>query len=123
MIVITVPQLPPASQSPNSRAHYMVKHRERKDYMAMVGLSALAAGVKDCKLSKAKVGIELVFPNNRRRDSDNAGIRASKPVLDCLVNLGILQDDSAEHVTLEPVQLTVDSKRAPATVIRIQEAG
>jgi len=91
--------------------------------MQMVGLAALAKGVKDWKLSGVEIGFDLIVAQKRRRDADNLMARVGKPVLDSLVNLGVLVDDSIEHVAVRFVTVTVDPVRAPRTIISIwQEA-
>lgn len=123
-LTITVPMLPPASQSPNSRAHFGTKYRDRSEFMEQVGKACLYAGLKlRSKLSGVTISIEMVFAQHRRRDGDNFGIVANKPVLDALVRLGVLLDDSVEHVTPLPPTITVDPQRAPMTIIRIVMGG
>lgn len=122
-VIIEVPCLPPASGSLNSRACWQVRARERKKFMMQVGYAAVGAGIKDENLMKVKamVEIELVVKANRRRDPDNLTGLCYKPVMDSLVCIGLLADDSQKYVSLKPVVVTVDPKRAPRTIIRVWE--
>ena len=115
---IRIPGLPPVSQSPNSRAGWQQRWSERQGYMQTVGRVALAGGVKDLKLPWAKVQVEFVVAENRRRDVDNFLARC-KPIFDSLVNLGVLIDDDAKHLEVSPLVFTVDPMRGPATIVRI----
>lgn len=119
VLTISVPMLPPASQSPNSRCHWSVKASERKEFMQVVALAALSAGGKDVKLKRALVALEFVVAQDRRRDDDNWMIRASKPIGDTLVGLGVIQDDDSGRLTWAKPIFTVDKARAPLTIIRI----
>jgi hypothetical protein len=50
-------------------------------------------------VGQADVSLVLTYPTRRRRDPDGlAGL--AKPILDSLVDLGILVDDDCEHITL-----------------------
>lgn len=117
---IFIPMLPPASGSPNARVHWSRRYSERKAFMAQVGLAILSVGCKDMRWAKAVVGIEYLVKIKRRRDADNWHARG-KPILDALVNLGVLRDDSVEHVRLLQPDFTVNPELAPASVVRIWE--
>lgn len=118
----TVPMLPPASQSPNARYHWGRKARDRKEYMEQVARAILVAGLRlKSNLSGVVVDVELVYAYHRRRDGDNFSIMWSKPVLDALVRLGFLKDDSVEHVTVLSPKITVDRARAPRTIVTLTE--
>ena len=87
--------------------------------MDLVGWTLLSAGMKDLLIRRATVGLEYVVAAERRRDPDNWATRGGKPILDALVNMGILLDDDSKHVTLTPPLFTVDPSRAPLTIVRI----
>ncbi len=60
---------------------------------------ALPGGVLP-HFARAFVAIEFVYPLHRRRDADNlAGL--AKPLLDGLVDAGVLEADDTDHVQLE----------------------
>ena len=100
-----------------------MRARERKEFMRAVGLAVLAAGIKDWKLTGVEITGELIVVERRRRDSDNLMIRFAKPILDSLVRLGVLVDDSVEHVVVRSVVAVIDPVRAPKTVVEIWQGG
>lgn len=65
----------------------------------------------------ARVEISYYFPTGHRHDPDNY---AGKMILDGLVEAGILEDDSFNHIELTVRKAGVD-KRRPRTVIKIEE--
>lgn len=116
---IEVPGLPPASQSPNWRGHYMVRANDRKEYMAIVANAVLVSGLKDVRLPWARVEMEFIVVENRRRDYDNWTIRGMKPIGDVLVQMGVILDDDSKHLDVCVPTFTVDPVRAPLTAVRI----
>lgn len=51
------------------------------------------------RFHRAEVVVEFVYPTHRRRDPDNlAGL--CKPLLDGLVDAGVLEADDVDHVAL-----------------------
>lgn len=51
------------------------------------------------RIDPAHVAITFVYPTRRRRDPDGlAGM--AKPILDTLVDFGLLVDDDCEHISL-----------------------
>lgn len=106
MLTITIPGLPPAILSPNARVHWSQKARAANGYGATVFYCAVDARNRTGEpgkwkdLDHAHVTVTFMLPDHRRRDLDNL-IASFKPGLDALVRCGILEDDSAGHVTLE----------------------
>jgi crossover junction endodeoxyribonuclease RusA len=79
--------------SPNSSAHYMVKHKAKKAYRQECAWQACEQGVKqDWPDGKISVHLNFVPPNRMRRDHDNL-IASMKSGLDGLADaMGV--DDS-----------------------------
>jgi Holliday junction resolvase RusA-like endonuclease len=50
-------------------------------------------------IDPARVTVRFTYPTKRRRDPDNLAAMA-KPLLDSMVQEGILVDDDCEHITL-----------------------
>ncbi len=124
-IRIEVTQLPPVSSSPNWRGHWAERYQAARVYRDAVFYScvdarnrALAGG----KLAfiRAKLSLTFVFAKHRRRDRDNL-LSRFKPGLDGIVQAGLVVDDDAEHLEISNVDILVDPKRAPLTIIEIKE--
>ena len=50
------------------------------------------------KMEKVKIRVTFYPPNNRRRDSPNVLYATSKPLIDGIVDSGVLKDDSDKIV-------------------------
>lgn len=48
-------------------------------------------------LERARIQVEIVFPDRRRRDTHNY-MATIKPLVDGLIDAGLLPDDDAEHL-------------------------
>lgn len=80
---------PPAALSPNSRPHYMLKHRETKRYRE---LAAYRANGKK-RLRNPVIAVLPLVATRRRRDLDNV-LASLKSALDGLTDAGWWNDDS-----------------------------
>ena len=94
---ITIPRLPPAECSPNSRVHW----REKGRAVAIAKDEAIAA-VKAQEWSGPPVQAALIHvswgvKDKRKRDTDNFVAR-TKPFMDGIVIAGVIADDSRFHV-------------------------
>ncbi len=69
---------------------------------------------------KAQLNLTFVFPEQRRRDTDNLLTRF-KPGLDAIVDAGLLLDDAAEYLEIGKVDILVDRERAPLTIIELDK--
>jgi len=123
---IEVSQLPPVSSSPNWRGHWTTQRKEARVYHDAVLYSCVdarnrgyAQGIS-FPFTKARLSLTFVFPEQRRRDRDNLLARF-KPGLDGIVASGLLLDDDTEHLEISGVDILVDPKRAPLTVIDIEK--
>jgi len=125
MVRIEVPFLPPVEHSPNSRKFWVDKYMAGKVYHDAVFYCCvdirnrwLREGVS-FPFTKARLNLTFVFAEQRRRDIDNLLARF-KPGLDGIVASGLVVDDDAEHLEISGVDILVDPKRAPLTVIDIE---
>jgi crossover junction endodeoxyribonuclease RusA len=79
----------------NDRMHHMVKAKTVALWRKAAKEGLLAADVPACTRVKA----ELIYipAQNRRRDPDNL-VAAMKPIVDALVDAGVVPDDTQEYV-------------------------
>ncbi len=91
-LIITLPGLPPASYSPNSRVPYWARSKDSHDLLDDLRILLIEAGWdhKRIPMPRARVTFHL---DKRRRDHDNL-IPRLKPVWDNLVRAGVIEDDS-----------------------------
>lgn|SRR5690606_21809401 len=115
MIEIEVPGVPP-SLNMMRNMHYHEWNREKQLWANIIALKAPRRPNKP--FEKAVVTLTYHFKDRRRRDPDNY---SGKFLLDPLVDLGFLVDDSFDHVELRHRKGGVD-KHNPRTIIRIEEA-
>ncbi len=122
-IRIEVPMLPPASASPNSRAHWFGRLTDNRVYNTHVRYSVLDTfGVDNVPIAEAKRRLDLtfIFPTERRRDEDNMRARF-KAGLDALVASGLLIDDNPRFLETGFLLMIVDKDRAPMTIIELED--
>ncbi|MBA7476955.1 hypothetical protein ES705_03346 [subsurface metagenome] len=124
-IKIEVTQLPPVEYSLNWRGHWAQRYQAGELYKGAVYYSCVDArnrAIASGKLVfiRARLNLTFVFPQRRRRDKDNL-IARFKPGLDGIVASGLVVDDDAEHLEISGVDILVDPKRAPLTVIDIED--
>ena len=121
---IEVSQLPPPEYSLNSRVHWAQRYQAGEVYKSAVYYSCVDARNRVLAKGKlvfirARLNLTFVFPQRRQRDKDNLVARF-KPGLDGIVASGLVVDDDAEHLEISGVDILVDPKRAPLTVIDIE---
>lgn len=121
MVEIELPSLPPREFSRNARVHWHVLHRVQQetfdDVLALLLESGWHRGTP--ALERAFVEVTFYLPDRRGRDADNLVTRA-KPVMDALVQAGVIQDDSLDCIGI-PVYRFEHRPRQPGTRVRIQE--
>jgi len=121
---IELPFLPPTEYSPNSRSFWAEQYQAGKEYHDAVFYYCVDARNRGYRQAisypflRARLTLTFVFPQSRRRDSDNLLARF-KPGLDGIVDAGLLLDDDSEHLVIEPLVIEVDRDRAPLTIIDI----
>ena len=119
-IEFTIPVLPPSKNGWEGR-HWSKRHRQgeelrREIWAALAGCQYPHPNTPTPSFTvPVLVEIELHFPDKRRRDVQNY---IHPGLLDALVALGVIVDDSAVWMALT-VSAVVDGRRA--TIIRIRE--
>ena len=98
MIKLEIEGLP---KSPNQigRSHWAIQAKEKKVWADLIGWTAKAA-YKGEPLQKAHIVSRIYVGDNRRHDPDSLAWAVTKPTLDALKGI-ILVDDSIDNVTLE----------------------
>ena len=91
--------------SPNGRAYWAKRYNAGAVVAWFVKRAVTEQGLH--RFVHPTCRLVYVYPNHRRRDLDNATGGVTKAVLDTLVRLGVLRDDSPEWLTLLPVCLEV----------------
>lgn len=109
---------------PNRRMHWRAWSREKADWRKWTYIAALAAlrssgYADDFPLRSIVVEPVFFFTTNRRRDDDNL-IASLKPMLDGLVDAGVVDDDS--HGKLLLLLPVTEIARRKAIRLRIKEA-
>lgn len=123
---IEIPALPPKEANPNWRGHWAQKYKAGKVYHNAVFYECINARNRalmkgmSFPFIKARLNLTFVFPEQRRRDRDNL-LACFKPGLDGIVNASLVIDDDAEHLKISNLDILVDPKRAPLTVIDLEE--
>jgi hypothetical protein len=120
---IEVTQLPPASASPNSRAHWSKKYKDAQVYSTAVYYEAVAERNKVDEFQPFRhpvVQLTFVFSRKAIRDEDNLRARF-KSGQDALVKAEIFNQDDMAHLEVNRPIILVDPQRAPMTVIEIEE--
>jgi len=88
-------------KSPNQigRSHWALQAEEKREWAKKIAWLAKAA-YKGEPYSRAHVVFRIYVGDNRRHDPDNLAWAVTKPTLDALKGI-ILVDDSIDNVTLE----------------------
>ena len=92
---ITIPSTPAYTLSPNSRAHWRVKHRESQEVKQITALSC-----RDAEPVHGRVSLiwTIFLPKRGKvRDLDNL-VPCMKPAMDALVQAGIIDGDGPDVV-------------------------
>ena len=129
-ITITLPYLPPASYSANSRVHWSAKRGKRgANHDVLDDVRMLLAEQRQSGLAPPidgnncwhKVHIKVIFglPDKRRRDPGGLQERM-KPMYDALVACAVMQDDDLRVIGW-PEYSHHYSPKQTSTTIRIEE--
>ena len=115
-IVIDIQVLPP-SKNQYIRKHWATQQKKWfRPWATMMALAYQQAPEKMKVMGKVRVRIQLHFPDSRRRDPQN--YTAFPPLMDVLVNLGIIQDDNSRVCRIEVPEPICDG--TARTVIAIE---
>lgn len=79
----------------NDRLHHMVKAKKVSEWRKAASVALRAAQVPSC--ARVRAGLAYYPAQNRRRDPDNL-VATMKPVVDALVDAGVVPDDTQEFV-------------------------
>ncbi len=103
---------PPSELSPNARVHWRTLAKAKAEYKVACGWIVKLALYKPRTL-KPPVTAQVTFVcDARRRDADNH-MAMLKPLWDALVEMGVLEDDSKDVLTI----LAPKWERGPKKVI------
>lgn len=111
------------SQNVRDRWHWTVRRRDRQAATLAVRAALMRAGLSAWRPPEGKV-IALTLTSYRRQAiKDHANlVGGAKTLVDVLVNLGLLEDDSDEHVVIiydqGPLRLSPLVPMAACTAIR-----
>lgn len=119
---IEVSQLPPREYSPNWRGFWAQRYTGGIVYGKAVYCECVDARNRESwhPFKRARLNLTFVFRRRRRWDEDNLRARF-KPGQDALVQAGLLEGDTMEHLELGTIQCVVDKARAPLTIIELEE--
>ena len=126
---IEVPMLPPIEYSPNWRGHWAQRYKAGKVYqMAVFALCVdyrnrqMSASAAWCPFEQSILNLTFVFRDRRKeRDEDNLRARF-KPGQDALVQAELIKSDTQRHLVMGTITIEVDRKRAPSTIIELEDA-
>lgn len=114
--VVEIPFLYP-SENQILAMHPMERRRKHDKFQANAGAFLAAAHIKPFT-GPVKIFIDLYFKKKRRRDNDNYG---GKWLIDTIVKVGILPDDSKEWIPAAPDILLLDGEPEDKTMLKIME--
>ena len=114
---IELDHLPHSDLNPNKRLHYMKVYQAKRDAKDEAMILVLAQGRPEKAHQKAHITITWVARTKRRRDIDNL-FASMKAYVDGLVDVGLLADDSASHVSYT---LKYELGEANNTIIEVEE--
>lgn len=106
--------------SPNGRAHWATKRAHVQDAHWRVKDQVQRQGLQPMR-GLVSLRARWTFPSHHRRDPDNLSTGVLKACIDALVRCGVLEDDSADHIRLEPASVTVERGRR-ALVLELDAA-
>lgn len=113
--IVDLPSLPPMSM--NHRENRYAKARKTKEWRHDAYVTIRAADIPPMK----RVTVQLVAypPVKRRRDASNLQSTV-KPVVDAMVDAGVVEDDSDRYVHVLSPQIVEPTKPDPLKVWRWQ---
>ena len=118
-------QYPPKELLPNKKASWQTQMMITKQVRRDSGLTGLAQSWNPDKigtLSHCSLVITW-YPSDKRRIADfDSQLRASKPILDSLVDAGFILDDSPAVIKSVTLRYGEPDKAHPRTEIEIKEA-
>ena len=116
---IELGHLPDSDLSPNKRLHHMQLYRVKRDAKFESAARVLEQGRPATPYKRAHITITWIAKDKRRRDPDNL-FASCKSYVDGLVTAGLIEDDSAMHVSYT---LRYERGDKNNTVIEVKEIG
>lgn len=119
-LTVTLP-VPSRNTGGNARGHAMEIHRERTVAKANASILLREAMHRnalygDVRWGRVRIAITWIYSNARHRpDPDNA-ISRCKPYIDACTAVGLIVDDSPDHV----VAVEINYERGPIANVRMQ---
>lgn len=115
IVTVTIDDVPPSNNKFMGRRVHPAAYQKEKVHWSLL-VRAGAEGIPAKPIKKAAVEIFYTFSDKRKRDPDNY---SGKFLLDGLVECGILEDDSFDHIELK---LRAKHKKGKKkTVITVRE--
>lgn len=110
---------PPKELLPNKKSHWAVKARVTREAREAAGWMAKKAWLdsETSRIYKCHMTITWYPPDKRRRDYEGM-LRATKPIIDGLVDSSLLTDDSLK--VIQGMTLAFGSGGDPRTEIEIK---
>ena len=118
-ITIKLGHLPDRALNPNKRLHHMQLYRAKRQAKDEAMALVYEHGRPGTPYEAAHITITWVAKDKRRRDPDNL-FASMKPYIDGLVEAGLIEDDSAMHVSYT---LKYERGDADNTILGIEEIG
>lgn len=105
----------------NDRQHWAVKHKHVKEWRDAAHVLARAARIPLC--SRIRVELHYVPAQERRRDPDNL-VACLKPLVDGLVDAGVVPDDTERYVErtfpiIHPARATLPTRGGSRFILRV----
>lgn len=105
--------------SPNGRVHWATRAMAKKEAAHHIACACLLQGVIPPE-GPVTLVFRWVFPTRGRHDVDNC-IATAKPMIDALVEAGVLDDDDSRHVVAVTAEVAYERGRR-ALVVTIAPA-
>jgi hypothetical protein len=105
--------------SPNARLHYMARARSAKHWRQIASLYYVTLGERIPPLQRVRLSLVFTRRTLGRADWDNDLARA-KPLVDGLVDAGVIPDDRRANVEWGTVR---EAKGAPGVVLVVEALG
>jgi len=116
--ILNIPMVPP-SANVYIRQHWATRAKLRDEWHLAVW--ALCNEARVTPLDKCTINCTIYFRDKRKRDLDNFEFTLKKLIQDALVRIGIIPDDTPDHITWKNVSLGHDEIK-PRTEIIISES-
>lgn len=118
-VTITLP-LPPGEMSGHAKGHWRAKATPTKQMRRDAHVEALHQTQGQVKYAKATVSLAFFLGSNRRRDILNLA-NGCKPIIDGLVDAGLIPDDDWKVMKIGSITCELD-KDAARVELTITEA-